>query len=186
MRVLFLLFIALPILELYLLFKVGGVIGFLPTVAVVLATGALGVHVLRRQSFSTLQRAQAKMQSGQLPGQEIIEGMFIAVGGALLLTPGFITDFIAIFFLLPFTRRPLVRYLLDSGKLSAFAQQSGSGFTFMHMGGRGPQRPAGGHDVYEGEFTRENPGRTPISNDQLTRDDSTEGNLEGQKQKGSE
>lgn len=162
MRLLFLLFIALPILELWLLFQVGDVIGFFPTVGLVLATGALGLHILRSQSFSTLRRAQSRMQTGELPGKEIIEGFFIAVGGALLLTPGFITDVIAIVFLFPFTRRALVRHLLTKGLVNAFARQSGGGFTFMHMGRRPPQAPTGANEVFEGEFTREREAGKPL------------------------
>jgi UPF0716 protein FxsA len=166
MRILFLLFIALPILELWLLFQVGEEIGFLPTVALVLATGALGVYVLRTQSFNTFRRAQSRLQTGELPGKEIMEGFFIAVGGALLLTPGFITDVFAIVLLLPFTRRWLVRYLLGSGRMTAFTRQPGSGFTFMHMGGAQPRPRNGndsGQDVYEGEFTREKEVGKPLA-----------------------
>src|SRR5690606_11818496 len=151
MRVLFLLFIALPILELWLLFQVGNVIGFFPTLALVLAAGAAGVYVLRRQSFQTLRRAQSRMQSGELPGSEIVEGFLIVGGAVLLVTPGLITDFVALFFLLPFTRRALVRYLLRSGRISAFTRPPTGNFSFMHMDGGRP-RP-GDSDIYEGEFT---------------------------------
>lgn len=175
MRILFLLFIVLPIVELWLLFKVGGVIGFLPTVALVLLTGALGVHVLRRQGFNTFRRAQDRLQSGQLPGQEIIEGFFIAAAGALLLTPGFITDVAAVVFLLPFTRRLIVRHLLRSGSIAAMTGQT-SGFTFMHMGGSRPQSGStGGHDVYEGEFTREQPAVKPLAAPDRDEDQRTQG-----------
>ena len=101
MRLLFLLFIVLPIVELMLLFKVGQTIGALPTIAIVLLTATIGVRILRHQSFSTLRRAQERLQSGELPGQEIVEGFMISIGGALLLTPGFITDVIAIALLRP-------------------------------------------------------------------------------------
>ncbi len=155
MRILFLLFIVLPIVELMLLFKVGQTIGALPTIAIVLFTATVGVRILRHQSFSTMKRAQQRMQSGELPGQEIIEGFLISIGGALLLTPGFITDLFAIALLLPFTRKTLVRYLFNSGRMQAWSQGPGA-FTFTRFGGGWPPHGGpGGRDVYEGEFRRE-------------------------------
>ncbi len=157
MRFFFLLFIVLPIAELMLLLKVGQTIGALPTIALVLFTAAAGVHVLRHQSANTMRRAQQRLQGGELPGTEIVEGFLISVGGALLLTPGFITDLFALVLLLPFTRRPLVRYLFKTGRMSSFGQFPG-GFTFTRFGGGWP--PHGGasqKDVFEGEFTREEP-----------------------------
>lgn len=157
MRLLFLLFIVLPIAELMLLFKVGQAIGVLPTIALVLFTATAGVRILRHQSRSTMQRAQQRLQGGELPGTEIVEGFLISVGGALLLTPGFITDLFALVLLLPFTRRPLVQYLFKTGRANTVGSMSG-GFTFTRFGGGWP--PHGGSsqkDVFEGEFTREDP-----------------------------
>lgn len=162
MRLLFLLFIILPIAELMLLFKVGQTIGVLPTIALVLFTATAGVRILKHQSRSTLQRAQQRMQSGELPGTEILEGFLISIGGALLLTPGFITDVFAIVLLLPFTRRPLVQYLFKTGRMNAFGSMS-SGFTFTRFGGGWPQHGGpGGRDVYEGEFSRDDPGQNRL------------------------
>jgi UPF0716 protein FxsA len=157
MRLLFLLFIILPIAELMLLFKVGQTIGALPTIALVLFTATAGVRILKYQSRVTMQRAQQRLQGGELPGTEIVEGFLISIGGALLLTPGFITDLFAIVLLLPFTRRPLVQYLFKTGSLNTFGSMAG-GFTFTRFGGGWP--PHGGSsqkDVFEGEFTRDDP-----------------------------
>jgi UPF0716 protein FxsA len=157
MSLLFLLFIILPIAELMLLFKVGQVIGVLPTIALVLFTAAAGVNILKHQSRSTLQRAEQRLQGGELPGTEILEGFLISIGGALLLTPGFITDLFAILLLLPFTRRPLVRYLFKSGRMQSFGSFQG-GFTFTRFGGGWPPQGGGSQkDVFEGEFSREDP-----------------------------
>ncbi len=160
MRLLFLLFIILPIAELLLLFKVGSLIGALPTIAIVLLTATLGVRILRHQSFSTLRRAQARLQGGELPGQELVEGFLISIGGALLLTPGFITDISAMCLLLPFSRRALVRHLFQSGRIEAWGSGPGA-FSFTRFRGSRfsgvgpPQGGPGGRDVFEGEFTRE-------------------------------
>lgn len=112
MRFLFLLFVITPIAEMWLLIKVGGYIGALSTVALVALTAMIGIALLRQQGLSTLWRAQQRMESGELPAQEIVEGLLLAVGGALLLTPGFITDSIGFFCLLPGLRQLLVARLV--------------------------------------------------------------------------
>ncbi|MDA9560417.1 FxsA family protein, partial [Porticoccaceae bacterium] len=90
MRFLFLLFIVMPVVEMWLLIEVGSEIGALYTIGLVLLTAIIGVRLLRQQGFDTLWRGQRKLQEGQLPAQEIGEGIVLAVSGALLLTPGFI------------------------------------------------------------------------------------------------
>lgn len=105
-----LLFTAVPIAEMYLLITVGGFIGTLPTITCVMLTAVVGVTLLRWQGTSTLQRGMARVGQGQLPGQEIAEGMMLAVAGALLLTPGFVTDTIGFLLLIPGVRSLLARY----------------------------------------------------------------------------
>lgn len=167
MRFLFLLLIVLPIAELMLLIEVGREIGVLPTVLIVLATAALGLRVLRYQSASTLRRAQQRVQGGEMPGQEILEGFLISIGGALLLSPGFITDLFAICVLLPPTRRALVGWLVRRGGLSAMRAGPGA-FVFTRFGsdpfsaGWPPQGGPGRRDIFEGEFTREDEPKTPL------------------------
>ena len=112
MRSRLLLFIVVPIVELWLLIKIGGLIGALPTVATVLLTAVVGVSLLRQQGLSTLLRARQRLAMEQVPAQELIEGLFIAFGGALLLTPGFITDAVGFACLVPLSRQLLVRRLL--------------------------------------------------------------------------
>lgn len=130
MRGLFLLFIIMPITELLLLLEVGSRIGVLPTLAIVVSTAFIGINILRNQSFKTLNRARNRMQSGELPGQELVEGFMLAIGGALLLTPGFVTDFLGFYLLIPWTRQALARHLINSGRFSAWSTMNqGSGFT---------------------------------------------------------
>ncbi len=105
MRFLFLLFIVVPIVEITVLIQVGQMIGALWTIALVVSAAFIGINMLRAQGMATLNRANWRMQSGQLPAQEMVEGIFLAIGGALLLTPGFITDAFGFMCLLPFTRR---------------------------------------------------------------------------------
>ncbi|MGD8583702.1 MAG: FxsA family protein, partial [Gammaproteobacteria bacterium] len=98
------LFIVVPLVELYLIIKVGSMIGALWTVLLVLLTAVIGVSLLRIQGFSTLNRARQNMEMGVMPAMEMMEGLALAVGGALLITPGFITDTLGFLCLIPATR----------------------------------------------------------------------------------
>jgi UPF0716 protein FxsA len=101
-------FLAVPIIEIYLLIQVGQVIGAGWTILLVVLTAVIGVWLLRIQGLSTLTRAQRKLQENELPAREILEGMGLLVAGALLLTPGFFTDGVGFFLLFPPTRIWLV------------------------------------------------------------------------------
>ncbi len=101
-------FLAVPIIEIYLLIQVGQVIGAGWTIMLVVLTAVIGVWLLRIQGLSTLTRAQQKLQENELPAREILEGMGLLVAGALLLTPGFFTDGVGFFLLFPPTRIWLV------------------------------------------------------------------------------
>ena len=107
-------FIVLPILEMYALIKVGGNLGALNTVLLVLLTALIGVALLRVQGFRTLMNAKNKLGMAQLPAEEMITGIFLAIGGALLLTPGFITDIFGFLCLVPLTRRILLKVFLNN------------------------------------------------------------------------
>ena len=107
-------FIVLPILEMYVLIKVGGNLGALNTVLLVLLTALIGVALLRVQGFRTLMNAKNKLGMAQLPAEEMITGIFLAIGGALLLTPGFITDIFGFLCLVPLTRRILLKVFLNN------------------------------------------------------------------------
>lgn len=101
---LFILFIIIPIIELYLLIKVGSIIGALPTVALILSISLAGAWLVRHQGFRILLRIQSEMMQGRLPTGELVDGALVLVGGVLLVTPGFFTDFLGLFFLIPLTR----------------------------------------------------------------------------------
>jgi UPF0716 protein FxsA len=104
MPILVLLFIVVPILELYVIIQVGGAIGVLPTLAILLADALLGSLLLRQQGRSAWRRFNAAIAEGRFPGREVADGVMIAVGGTLLLTPGFITDVFGLLLLIPPTR----------------------------------------------------------------------------------
>lgn len=113
---LFLLFAVVPVIEVYLLLKVGSLIGAVPTVALLLAISMAGAWLVRHQGFELMRRIQAEMAQGRLPAAELLDGAMVLVGGILLLTPGFFTDVLGLFFLIPFTRaliKQLVRFWLQ-------------------------------------------------------------------------
>ena len=125
-------FLLVPIVEIYLLIQVGQVIGALWTVFLVVLTAVVGVWLLKIQGMSTLMRAQEKMQTGQMPAQEMLEGMGLLLAGAFLLTPGFFTDTVGFLLLLPPTRAwlvsKLVAHLIQSGRF--VGQASVHGYEF--------------------------------------------------------
>ena len=164
MRFLFLLFVGIPILEMWLLIEVGSRIGALPTIALVALTAFIGVNLLRQQGFSTLTRAQTRLNAGEVPATEILEGLFLAVGGALLLTPGFFTDTIGFCCLIRPIRRRIIDHMLRSGMMQTQAhfqygpQAGGQG---SGPGGGSPddkprtQVDRDGHVTIDGDFKRE-------------------------------
>jgi UPF0716 protein FxsA len=164
MRYLMLLFIAVPILEMWVLIEVGSEIGALSTIALVFLTAAIGLALLRQQGFETITRMNQRMSEGQLPAAEILESVALAVGGALLLTPGFITDIIGFACLIPFTRRIVVAFLLKHGISSMANGQGGGAFftsttmrqnTQFYQQGRPSSVDHSNSEVIEGDFRRE-------------------------------
>jgi UPF0716 protein FxsA len=127
MRGLFLLFLSVPMLEMWLLIKVGQVIGAWQTIALVALTAVIGISLLKRQGFKTLMRVQERLNSGEIPATELLEGVLLAVGGALLLTPGFVTDAVGFACLLPVTRKWLAGKIIKSGRF-VIAQPGMGGF----------------------------------------------------------
>ena len=108
---LFLLFTLVPLAELALLIELGRHVGVLPTIAVCMATGAVGAWLARSQGLATLERARQSLASGRFPGEELAAGVAIVVGGALLLTPGLLTDGAGFLLLIPASRRLLIRHV---------------------------------------------------------------------------
>jgi UPF0716 protein FxsA len=126
---LILLFIAVPIVEIYVIVKVGELIGVLPTLALLLADALLGSLLLRHQGRGAWRRFNAALAERRFPGREVADGLMIAVGGTLLLTPGFVTDVFGLVLLVPPTRA-IVRRLMR-----AYATHR---FTVVTIGGHPP------------------------------------------------
>ncbi|ADU65171.1 FxsA cytoplasmic membrane protein [Desulfurispirillum indicum S5] len=101
---LFLLFIVIPLVELFLLLRVGAIIGALNTIALVIITAAVGAYYARSEGMSVVYRMQQMTARGEVPTVELVDALMIFGGGALLLTPGFLTDALGLACILPMTR----------------------------------------------------------------------------------
>jgi len=102
--VLLLAFLVVPLVELYVFVQVADAIGFLPTVAWIVLVSIVGAWVVKLEGLNALRRANQQVASGQVPTNELVDGVLILFGGALLLTPGFFTDVLGLLLVLPPTR----------------------------------------------------------------------------------
>ncbi|WP_290652647.1 FxsA family protein [Aquisalimonas sp.] len=143
MPLLLLLLIVVPLVEIFILIEVGSVIGALSTIGLCVLTAVIGGLLLRQQGLDTLQRARVNLDRGAVPALELFEGLVLAVGGVMLLTPGFATDVVGFACLIPATRRGLVHAVMRR--------------VHVHYGpveGQAHRRPPAGQDAIEGEFQR--------------------------------
>lgn len=108
---LLLLFILVPAAELFLLIELGQLIGTLPTLGIIIFTGALGAYLARRQGLEVLRQMRAEMAAGQLPASSIADGVIILLAAAVLMTPGVLTDTLGFLCLIPATRRIIKQVL---------------------------------------------------------------------------
>ena len=166
-----LLFVGIPLLELLILVQLGQVVGFWPTVGLVVFTGFAGAALARLEGLRTLLNIQSELARGRLPGNALFDGLAILVGGALLLTPGILTDFLGFSFLFPPTRKLLlgmIRKRLE-GQLAngAIRVTNLTGFSGGFGGGWGPGPVApdgptaeGGEIIVEAEEVKGDP--TPL------------------------
>ncbi|MCD6646532.1 membrane protein FxsA [Vibrio cholerae] len=148
--ILLFLFIAVPVIEIALFIQVGGVLGVCPTIALVLLTAIVGASLVRSQGLQTLLTVQQRLAQGQLPAQQILEGVMLAVAGVLLLIPGFFTDILGMLVLLPAPRAYFAKQLMSRVVVGN-----------IHASGAGFEQPNPFHDranpngtTYEGEFER--------------------------------
>ena len=156
--ILLLLFICVPIIEIGLFIQVGGVLGLWPTIGLVLVTAFVGASLVRSQGLQTLLSVQGRLQQGEIPAQQILEGVLLAVAGVLLLTPGFMTDALGMLVLLPAPRAKIAKELMKRVTVNTV------GGSFHGQGGF-QQNPFGDDsfrsssdegNTYEGEYERKN------------------------------
>ncbi|CDT36731.1 putative FxsA cytoplasmic membrane protein [Vibrio coralliirubri] len=160
--ILLLLFIFVPIIEIGLFIQVGGFLGLWPTIALVLITAFVGASLVRSQGIQTLMSVQGRLQQGEMPAQQILEGVMLAVAGVLLLTPGFMTDALGMLVLLPAPRAMIAKKMMEkmvvtnmSGGFHAGGQ---AGFGQSPFGqdpfNRDPSDQSKGGNTFEGEFEK--------------------------------
>ncbi|WP_028303294.1 FxsA family protein [Oceanospirillum maris] len=167
MKKFLLLFIAVPLIEMVVLIKVGQQIGALPTVALVVLTAVIGISLLKQQGIAMLNRANWKLNQGQIPAREMAEGIVLAAGGALLLTPGFVTDTLGFICILPGSRQFILNQVLKNISVSPTHQSNTQGQWQGIHGEQGPQDFSHSHphsrpdlsknrsgDVIDGEYER--------------------------------
>ena len=97
-------FIGVPLIEIAILVKLGTLIGFWPTIFIVIGTGILGASLAKSQGLSDWRRIQNELRSGNMPAEEMIDGLLILIGGIVLLTPGLLTDLSGFLLLIPWSR----------------------------------------------------------------------------------
>ncbi|MCB1367830.1 MAG: FxsA family protein [Rhodobacteraceae bacterium] len=141
---LFLLFVAVPIIEIALFIQVGGAIGLWPTLAIVILTALAGTTLMRAQGLSTLNRLQRSLAEGGNPADPMAQGAMILVAGVLLLTPGFFTDAVGFALLLPPVRAVLIRW--------AASRITTSGVVYTSSSVR-PAPDRGDGTTIDGEYT---------------------------------
>jgi len=127
---LLLLFILVPIAEIYVLVSVGGIIGPLPTIALVLVTATAGAYLARLQGLSVMMRIRENLAQGFMPAEELLDGLLILLAGLTLMTPGFLTDICGLLILLPVTRNMFKRWLRR--KFDDWRQNPNIHITFHH------------------------------------------------------
>ncbi|RLQ97962.1 FxsA family protein [Falsibacillus albus] len=112
MKFIMLFLIIVPALEIWLFILSGNLLGVWPTIGLIILTGVIGAYLARQQGIEAIRKLQDQVRQGEPPGNAIIDGVCILVGGVLLLTPGFITDTIGFFLLFPITRGMLKPVLI--------------------------------------------------------------------------
>ncbi len=132
-KLLILLLIVVPALEIAVILLSWNTIGLALTVLLIILTGLLGAWLARREGLQAIRRAQLKTSQGQVPGEEILDGVCILIGGVVLLTPGFITDALGFLLLIPATRQMFKKLLQRAYEKMVY---SGNVYIIDHQSGR--------------------------------------------------
>jgi len=156
MRVFFLLFLVFPLLELFVLIRVGSSIGATTTLLLVLASGVLGVLCIRLAGLTTALKVRERMAQGEVPNSDMLNGLLLVVAGGLLFIPGFISDVIGLLCMLPITRQLLIKriglHMTHSAAQSRHFYAQSTTYTKQDK----PSQPRQAQ-IIEGEFEREDP-----------------------------
>ncbi|MDX6287275.1 MAG: protein FxsA [Frankiales bacterium] len=155
-------FLVVPVIEIYVIIQVGQAIGALPTVVLLLLDGIIGAAIVRREGAKAWLALRTAIQAGRVPTHEVADGALVVLGGALLLSPGFVTDAVGLFLVLPFTR-PLARRFL--ARLMGRRVRVVTTVAGQRRPGHGPAYG----DVIDGEVVDEDPPPTTNRPDQIGR-----------------
>jgi UPF0716 protein FxsA len=127
LRILILILLIVPTVEIWFLLTAGHIIGWFPTLLLCIATGVAGAWLAKREGLHIFHLAQIQLSRGQLPGEAILDGICVFAGGLFLLTPGFLSDFVGFFLLFPYTRsiakiflKRWLRRKIQSGQIEMF------------------------------------------------------------------
>jgi len=134
--VLLLLFLVVPIVELAVIVQVGQAIGTLPTIGLLVVMSVVGAWLMKREGLGVLRRAQRQVREGRVPSREVADGFLIVLGGALMLTPGFVSDIVGMALLLPPVRAVIRPALLARLQVMALGAAFGAGGGGRRGGGR--------------------------------------------------
>ena len=143
-------FIIVPILEITVLVKVGGAIGLGSTILFVIFTAILGAHLVRQQGFATLHAVQSELNAGRVPAMQMAEGIGLLFAGALLLTPGFITDAVGFALLTPPIRQAIIKLVSQQGMFQMKTAYTDAGSFRTTSDTQSPKSSA---EVIEGEYS---------------------------------
>ncbi len=132
------LFLVVPIVELYVIVQVAGGIGVLETLGLLIVVSIVGAWLVKAEGYGVIRRVQAKTASGEIPGKELVDGALILFAGALMLTPGFVTDAVGLLLLLPPTRAIVRSFVMKRFSVMADAKVASFGFGPGTAGGQGP------------------------------------------------
>lgn len=178
--ILLVLFIAVPVIEIGVFIQVGGLIGLWPTLGIVILTAIAGTALLKQQGLAVMRRAQDSLNRGEMPLREVFDGACLLFAGALLLTPGFVTDAVGLALFLPpvrdALRRTIVPALVKRGKMHYSATYSDDAGHHTYRGSDpgpgpfgqdGPATPGGATEI-EGDYREVTPGTEPDRRDDDT------------------
>ncbi|UXZ55453.1 FxsA family protein [Halomonas sp. 7T] len=148
-----LLFISLfTLLDFVLLFSVGSQIGLLTTLLLVVGTGFVGLHLIRKEGVSTFARAKQRMQAGEIPSNELLTGAALIFGGALLMAPGFLSDALGLACLMPTARQLMLKALTWLGLKTAHKQHYQADASYQRQSQRHDHEPEHSNGPLEGDF----------------------------------
>jgi UPF0716 protein FxsA len=165
-RLLFVLFIIIPIIEISVLMQVGELLGLWPTIGIVILSAWIGAKYVRQQGLATLHSVQSKMAEGEMPSSEIVTGLMLLIAGVLLVTPGFVTDIFGLSLLVPSVRQMIAASVQKHINVNGHVvgNSAGASFhqgnTYEHEGSTHTSNPESKvipehrSETIEGEYTR--------------------------------